>query len=312
MHEFTRSAADNVNDLVEQWLAVRASSKGIQSRNSSSGISPSNTEPVTIPRSVAIPCRNTCHAPTHEVHNLPATAAPGGSHSLPLDYDELPSLSMPASIRRCQLPVPLEPQSRVHTLSAIADQTWREIEDNVAHRTAKTRERDPVFMPTLQEIVPDQTSRLASLQILRPAEAAMSQRSWCSLPLCSRTCTPRQLDFHADDECSEADGWQGSSAPYASIPHGKSHHSLVDAAISPDLISASCGSEPLPGPESFPCDAGEWYNVSQVPVSIPSMPVEAIGTWKQTGGCDLKIGSAPNPSSVALADATDMLHFNPC
>lgn len=228
------------------------------------------------------------------------------SHSLQLDYVELPSLTMPASIRRCPLPSGLEPQSRVHTLSAIADQTWREIEDNVAHRNAKPRDREPVNMSTVQESIPEQPWRMASLQVVRCAEkdaAVCAGSHSCSLPLYPRNALA--MDFHETDCSSEVDGWHGNCMGQSAMPHSRSQLSLVDAAISPDLLSASVGSERRLGADVVPCEVGETC-------TIPQMPVETIGAWQQGGGCELQIGSAPNPSLAALDDAIDALSYDPC
>lgn len=283
----------------------RANTKDKESPASSFELSAGGTDPVCIPGSLADIEQTSRPKRASASQGMLSAAGLDSSHSLQLDYVEFPSLTMPASIRRCPLPSGLEPQSRVHTLSAIADQTWREIEDNVAHRTAKPREREHINMPTLQESVPEQPWRLASLQVVRSADtdaAVCAGSHSCSLPLYPRNTLA--MDFNEPDCSSEVDGWHGNCVGQSAMPHSRSQLSLVDAAISPDLLAVSVGSERRLGADAVTCDVLE-------PSTIPQMPVETIGAWQQGGGCELQIGSAPNPSLAALDDEVDRLSCDP-
>lgn len=279
---------------MKQWLDDRANPSEPGSPGSSSALLPA-TEPMAIPGSLAAAMRKSRLTRVGSSHGMLSASGLNSSHSLPLDYAdvELPSLTMPASIRRCQQPSTLEPQSRVHTLSAIADQTFRGIEDNIAHRTAKPRDREPVNLPIVQETDPQDSWRLTSLQVVRHSEtdtAVCSSPQCCSVPLYQRV--GLTVGSHASDCTIEADGWHGSREPQAGMRHNRSRLSLADAAISPDLVPASVGSERRVGADTETCEGSE-------SCTMPQMPVETIGSWTHNGGCELQIGSAPNPS---LAD----------
>ena len=297
-HPFTTSARDTIDDLVAQWLVARTAADSM-SPVSSFALSPRGTEPVAIPMTKAnVTMRITQHLQPSSSHGMLSAAC--SSHSRVPDYPELPSLTVPASIRRCQSPSGLEAQSRVHTLSAIADQTWREIEHNLAHRTAKQRERDQGCMSTVQEREPAHL-RLASLQCVRLAEADVgvcSSPQAYSMPLQARP--GLALHFQEDESPRAAASWHRNDLQCAALPHTRSQLSLGGAAISPDLLPASAGSD---------CGLGEPMPCSGDALMIPQMPVEAIGSWTQSGGCELQIGSAPTQSLAAhndLIDATSL------
>eukprot|EP00892_Ulva_mutabilis_P003000 jgi/Ulvmu1/12700/UM095_0004.1 len=278
-HPFTRLARDDIDHLVNHWLMERAAAGDDESPVQSFTKTALGTEPVAIP-----------------VTN--AAAYLRSSHALALEYPELPSLTVPASIRRCQSPSRLEAQSRVHTLSAIADQNWREIELNLAHRTGKQREREQITLSAVQERAPLLPWRVASLQCVRladPDTGPCSSPHACSVPLQPGGALAMHLE--EDVSPSAADGWHGNGMQYGAMPKSRSQLSMVHATISPDLLAASAGSDCRLGMEAMPCSAN--------PCLIQQSSVEAIGSWAQSGGCDLQIGSAPTQSLVVHNELTE-------
>lgn len=247
--------------------------------------SPHATEPVPIPvpnAAVAL-----MMAEPHPGDGVPADPYVGGSYALALDYPELPSLTVPASIRRWQSSFGLEAQSRVHTLSAIADQNWREVEQNLAHRLGRQRGREQISTSTVQAArAPVHPWRLASLQCVRLAAidtVPLPSPHACSVPLQPRHALAMQLQ---EDECTTAaDGWHRSGIQRGAMSYSRSQLSMIDTTISPDLMAASAGSECRLGVETRPSSAE--------PCMITQGEGEANISWANSGSCDLQIGSAP-------------------